>query len=228
MITGSRAGYDSLALHRNLLLDLQMREGTGTVTTHDYAKSHHPMTLVSAPVWADVGLTFAGAPDEITCPGASTADLDFTSEDFSLVVWAYSTDLAGGANMYMNRATLDACGWEWYTANNNLALRTNQAGSRCGASGMGCVVLDTWQCLGMSRSGLVAQAYANGQRVRTLISDGGILDPVACGVQTFRIANNPHDDGFIGTQWRPRIWGRELSDSDFERIFRNERHIFGV
>jgi len=184
------------------------------------------MTLVSSPAWADIGITFADIPDEITCPGADTADLNFTSGDFSLVVWAYPTDL-GSAALFMNRGTLDASGWEWYTANNNLALRTNQAGSRCGASGMGCVVVDTWQLLGVSRSGLVAQAYKNGQRVRTLISAGGLLDPITC-VQTFRIANNPHDDGFVGTQWRPRAWERELSDSDHERIFTNERYIFGV
>ncbi len=226
MITGSRVSYDTLDLHRGILLDLQFREGVGTVTTHDYAKAHHPMTLVDSPTWADVGLTFADIPDEITCPGADSADLNFTSGDFSLVVWAYPTDL-GSAALFMNRGTLNTNGWEWYTANNNLALRTNQAGSRSGASGMGCVVVNTWQLLGVSRSGLVAQAYKNGQRVRTLISAGGLLDPIT-SVQTFRIANNPHDDGYVGTQWRPRIWGRELTDSDHERIFRNERHIFGV
>ncbi len=223
MITGSRLSYDTLDLHRGLILDLQFREGAGDVT-HDYAKSHHPMTLVDDPVWADVGITFQDDPDEITCPGVDTADLNFTSGDFSLVVWAYSTDLAS-ANIYMNRAVLDANGWEWYTANNNLALRTNQAGSREGASGMGCVILNTWQCLGMSRSGLLAQAYTNGQRVRTL--NTGLLDPVT-SAQLFRVGNNPNDNGFEGTLWRPRIWERELADSDFERIFRNERYIFGV
>ena len=223
---GSRVGYDTLELHQGLLLDLQFREGAGAVT-HDYAKPHHPMTLVSAPAWSDIGLTFAGDPDEITCPGASTADLDFTSEDFSLVVWAYSTNL-GSANVYMNRATLDTCGWEWYTANNNLALRTNQAGSREGASGMGCVVLNTWQCLGMSRDGLIGQAYANGRPVYTLHTTAGLLDPVACGAHTFRVANNPHDNGFRGTLWRPRIWDRLLTAGEFAHIFEMERHIFGV
>ncbi len=223
MITGSRLSYDTLDLHRGLILDLQFREGAGDVT-HDYAKPHHPMTLVDDPVWADVGITFQDDPDEITCPGVDSVDLNFTSGDFSLVVWAYSTNL-GSAQIYMNRAVLNASGWEWYTANNNLALRTNQAGSREGASGMGCVVLNTWQCLGMSRSGLNAQAYTNGQRIRTL--NTGMIDPVT-SASMFRVGNNPNNDGFQGTLWRPRIWERELSDSDFERIFKNERHIFGV
>ena len=220
------ASYDRVRLNRGILLDLPFWEGTG-VTTQDWSKNHHPMALAGAPAWAEVGLTFAGAPDEITCPGADSADLDFTSEDFSLVVWAYSTNLSS-ANVYMNRATLDACGWEWYTANGNLALRTNQAGSREGASGMGCVILNAWQCLGVSRSGLVAQAYADGQPVYTLHTAAGILDPVACGAQTFRVANNPHANCFSGTLWRPRVWDRLLLPREFRAVFEGERHIFGV
>ena len=43
--------YDSLAINRNIILDLPFREGIGALYTHDISKPHHQLTMVSAPAW---------------------------------------------------------------------------------------------------------------------------------------------------------------------------------
>ena len=224
-------GFDSIPYNHELLLSLQFREGTGTLT-QDWAKPHHPMTCVGAPAWdtLDSGLgvlTFDGDDDEVQCPGANSADLDLTTENFTLAAWAYHDNMST-SRVIMNRGTLNTCGWEWYTANSNLALRTNQAASREGASGMGFIITDTWQFLVMVRTGLVGLAYLDGVAMFTSQTDNGLLDPVACGAHTFRVGNNPHDNYFEGDLWNTRIWPRVLSASEVQAIFEAERNLFGV
>jgi hypothetical protein len=225
-------GFDNARYNQNLLLSLPFREGTGAVT-RDWSKAYREMTLVNTPPWVHLGndltvLDFTPvALEELTCPGASTLDLDFTTENFSLLAWAYHNDV-GSAHVIMSRGTLDTCGWELYTAVGNLALRTNQAGSREGASGMNIVTAGTWQCLAMVRDGLIGQAYLNGEPRYTLQSTNGLLDPVACGAQTFQIGNNPNTNYFDGYLWNPRIWSRALTKADVYAIFASERGLFGV
>ena len=223
-------GFDNIRYDHDLLLCLPFREAAGTVT-RDWSKVYRPMTFGGAPTWTNLDndltvLDFAD-PAEITCPGADSADLDFTSGDFSLAVWAYHDDI-GSAHVIANRAQLNACGWEWYTATGNLALRTNQAASREGAAAVGCIVTGTWQFLGVTRIGLAAQMYIAGQPFETSHTDNGLLDPVACGVQTFRVANNPNTNYFDGMMWGLRIWNRALAAVEMATIYDTERDLFGV
>jgi hypothetical protein len=189
------------------------------------------MALVGTPTWTnldnDLTVIDFGNLDEITCSGADSADLDFTSDDFSLAVWAYHDDIAS-AHVICNRGQLNACGWEWYTAIGNLALRTNQAGSREGASAVGCITTGAWQFLGVTRDSLVAQMYFNGGAYETAHSTNGMLDPVACGAQTFRVANNPNTNYFDGKMWGLRIWHRVLAAAEMAHLFNQERVLFGV
>ena len=226
-----RPGFDHAELNHQLLLSLPFREGAGA-RTYDWSKANREFTLVSAPPWTnlDNGLTvleFLNVADVLTCPGADTADMDFTSEDFSLMAWAHHDDTSS-AHVIMNRGVLDTCGWEFYTAAGNLALRTNQAGSREGASGLSFVTTNTWQLLGMVRDGLVGIAYLNGIERATLQTDNGLLDPAACGVQTFRVGNNPNTNFFDGMLWNPRVWDRIVSSDEMLSAFEAERHLFGV
>ncbi len=226
-----RPGFDKAASNYQLLLSLPFREGTGAVT-RDWSKAYREFALVSSPPWRNLDndltvLEFVAIADELTCPGADTADLDFTSEDFTLLCWTYHDDTSS-ARVIMNRGVLNTCGWEFYTAMGNLALRTNQAGDREGASGLGFVTTGEWQLLGMVRDGLVGHAYLNGAEQVTLQSDDGLLDPVACGVQTFRVGNNPHSNFFDGMLWNPRVWNRIVSADKMRSIFESERHLFGV
>ena len=224
-------GFDSIPYNQELLLSLQFREGTGT-QTFDYAKPHHPTTVAGIPVWSntDTGLSvlvFDGNDDQVTVTGANSMDLDFTTENFTCAVWAYHDDQSS-AHVIMNRGTLDTNGWEWYTAVNNLALRTNQAGSREGASGMGFIAVDTWQFLVTVRDGLIGRAYCNGEARYTLQSANGLLDPASAGAHTFYVGNNPHTNWYDGMMWNPRLWPRALSAGEIEQMFETERYMFGV
>lgn len=223
-------GFDALQCNRDLLLYTPFREGAGAIT-RDWAKPYHPLALGGTPTWThldnDLTVLDFDTPDEVTCAGADSADLDFTSEDFSLAAWAYHDNVTS-AHVIMNRGQLNVCGWEWYTAVNNLALRTNQAASREGASAIGCIVIGLWQFLAVTRTGLVAQVYVNGLPVPTVHTANGMLDPVACGAQTFRIANNPHTNYFDGKLWGARAWSRKLEASEMLAMFEAERDLFGV
>jgi len=224
-------GFDNWSPNFQLLLSLPFREGTGVVT-RDWSKAYREFALVDAPPWRNLDsdltvIEFIDIADELTCPGADTADMDFTSEDFSLLTWAYHDD-ATSAHVIMNRGVLNACGWEFYTAANNLALRTNQAGSREGASGMGFVTTGMWQLLGMTRNGLVGTAYLNGVEQVITHTVNGLLDPVACGGQTFRVGNNPHSNVFDGKLWNPRVWDRIVPADEMLVMFEAERHLFEV
>ena len=223
-------GFDKKRHNQDLLLFLPFREGAGVIT-QDWAKPYHKMTFGGTPTWTnldnDMTVLDFGNLDEIACTGADSADLDFTSEDFSLAAWAKHDDISG-AHVIFNRGQLNACGWEWYTASGNLALRTNQAASREGASGIGCVTTGTWQFFVATRSGLVAQMYKDAETVAMLHTANGLIDPVACGVQTFRVANNPNSNYFDGMLAWVRVWKRKLSLPEIRSMLEAERGLFGV
>lgn len=225
-------GFDRKRYNQEILLSLRFTEGAGAVA-QDWSKIHRPVALTGSPTWAFLAndltvLEFSGgAADRLTCTGADSADLDFTNENFSLACWCYSTDY-GSASVVMNRGVLDTCGWEWYGYTANLAIRTNQAGDREGATAVGYLEEDAWQFLGFIRYGLVGQMYVNGRSVDTLQTAAGLVDPVACGAQNFLVGNNPHDNGFIGRLWNPRAWARQLSEPEMIAMFEDERGLFGI
>lgn len=227
-------GFDHKWYNQELLISLRFCEGTGT-TTRDWAKAHHPITFGGTPTWQNLAndltvLEFSGpgSGDEVVCAGATSADLDFTNENFSLTCWCYSTSYSN-ASVIMNRGVLDTCGWEWYgAANTNLAIRTNQAGDREGATAVGYLKTGVWQFLGFIRYGLHGQMYIDGRPVDTLQTAAGLLDPVACGAQQFLVGNNPHDNGFTGQLWNPRVWARQLGENEMLAMFEDERGLFGV
>lgn len=225
-------GFDRKRYNQEILLSLRFTEGA-TAITQDWSKIHRPVTLDGSPTWTNLAndltvLEFSGgAADRLICTGANSADLDFTTENFSLACWCYSTDY-GNASVIMNRGVLDTCGWEWYGYVANLAIRTNQAGDREGATAVGVLEEDVWQFLGFIRYGLVGQMYVDGRPVDTLQTAAGLVDPVACGAQQFLVGNNPHDNGFTGQLWNPRIWARQLGEDEMTAMFEDERHLFGV
>jgi len=227
---GSVGGYDRLKLNHNLLLDLRMREGQGTFT-HDWADNHYEMNWQLVPTWTnEVGgassLTFGAALNYLWMAAGASAAFDFTSEDFSMCAWAYPTSGAASCAIF-GRGLLDTGGWEWYQWSTNLAFRSNQAGSRCGATAVGVVVLNQWSFFAFVRQGLWGQAYVNGLPVPMVQSVGGLLDPVTIN-ETFYLANNSHDNNFIGKLWHPRIWNRQLSDREVASIWEAERGLWGI
>ena len=84
-------GYDNVPENEDILLDLPLYEGVGTIT-RDQAKPHHQdVDLILTPTWDTVAGTGLGVitTDGITneylnLAAASCVDLDFTAGDYSI------------------------------------------------------------------------------------------------------------------------------------------------
>lgn len=224
--------YDLLLWNRRLLLDLQTREFVGTLT-YDHSRAHHIMTLHGTPAWRQNAndlnyLDFdAGNPDFIDCPAVATADLDFTSGDFSLACWvAYG---GVGFRYLMARGLTDTDGWEWaITTDNELWLRTSQAAAHQDTTSAEDVVpLTTWTFLATVRDGASVVHYVNG--VQSLGTAGTHVNPLTANRELHVGINDAEAAGFYdGGLWRPRIWSGALSLAQIQSIYRLERGMLGV
>ena len=224
--------YDKFAYNRQLLLDLQTREFTGTLT-YDHARPHHIMTLHGTPTWTQAAsdlnyLDYDSAhPDFLDCPAVNTADLDFTSGDFSLACWiAYG---GVGFRYLMCRGLTDTDGWEWaITTDSELWLRTNQAAAHQDTeSAAGVIPLTTWTFAATVRSGASVVHYVNG--VQSLGTAGTHVNPLTANRELHIGINDAEAAGlYDGSLWRPRIWGRALSAAELLSIYRLERGMLGV
>ena len=233
----ARTFYDSISLNSDILLDLPFREGTGAIT-HDVAKPHHPVTLVSTPTWASLAsnlgvLELDGATEYLQALNADTADLDFMAGDYSLSIWFKWTD-TGSSEILMGRYEVDVSGWETYLytgggSTHYLQLRHHHAGgatTRTGAYSSGWTP-GTWYLFGLSRSGGDAVMYRNGAAVETSVSVGGLIDPETCAqdlVIGTRYTKNA--DWYDGQLWRPRIWDRALTSAEWKVIYELEKRWF--
>jgi hypothetical protein len=234
--------YDNLAYNADILLDLPFREGTGTIT-QDIAKPHHVMTMVDPGAgsfvwgneasgiptleWVRVG---SGVTDGVYIECATCADLDFTTEDYTLMDWIKYTDTSSSISLF-NRGLPYETGWEFYIWSNILQLRHNHAGGATTSTGANYTgiasYIDTWTLVGVSRSGADAQIYINGLPVTTVVSDGGLIDPetsardLVIGSRTTKTS-----DWYDGKMERVRIWGRALSATDWMNIYQVEKVWF--
>jgi hypothetical protein len=236
-------GYDNLSVNHQILLDLPFYEGTGTVT-RDQAKPHHQdVDLVLTPPWGSVALSdigvisFDGTTHEyLELAGANCADLNFTTGDYSIGAWFTWGDGTDDDQTVIGRYVDSTNGWELYLSDNGttdryLTMRHHHAAGA--AVRTACYSedwdYDTWWFVGISRSGIAAQHYRNGAAIATTCSIGGLEDPETCaadlviGIRSTKDANH-----LYGSQWRPRIWDRALSASEWLQIFESERHWFGV
>ena len=251
-------GYDKIAEHSDILLDLPFYEGIGIIT-RDQAKPHHQdVDLKNTPTWGrtqtgeyefsnafdwgfDSGIgigviTLDGANEYLELDNAVSLDLDFMASDYSIGAWIYWTT-GKPSQIIIGRYQLDVGGWELYLfddPNYYLSLRHHHAATLVppvtGNPRSGCYssqwVKNTWHFVGISRSGATAIHHRNGV---ALITTGTLVDPETCaqdlvvGIRFCKTNNN-----FKGSIWRPRVWNRALSASEWLNIFERERHFFGV
>lgn len=225
-------GYDHLSLNYELLVDLLFEEGTGT-NTQDFAKPHHPgCTLTGAPTWQNLGnglgyLDFVpGNPDYVVCLGADTADLNFTSGDFSVAAWIRPDAL--GNREILCRESVNVDGWSfWLDTRGAMTLSTNQAAAAQHTYGrIGDVAIGSWVLVGASRTGATIRIYTNG--VDTTGTPDTHIDPVTAVRNLYVGISNTGVGWYDGDMWRPRIWGRQLPASEFRLMFEMERELFGV
>ena len=226
-------GYDKLSTNSQILLDLPFDEGVGDFI-HDLAKPHHQFATVGPPVWSvtagGIGyLEFGGVADFLECLAADSLDVNFTTEDFTLMAWI-NNPLLGGAQLILNQGEVDVDGWEFFLFGTNISLRTNQAAAHTDISAVAALTASVWQLVAVTRQGASGQFYVNGVAVTTTLG-AGLADAVTCaggnkllvGVQDNEITNF-----FQGMMARPRIWARALTDVEISEIFQRERGGFGV
>jgi len=212
---------------------MPMREGSGAVT-QDIAKPHHVVTLTNAPTWTTIacGLTvlaFDNINQYFQSAAAGTADLNFTSGDYSIVGWVNLTSSVS-SNMVMARYALDVDGWEFYFYNNILSLRHNHASlapTRESCFSLGWSI-STWMFVGLTRRGLYPKMYRNGVPVTVTYDVLGMRDPDTANRKLLNCRFTEGSDFLNGSAWNYRIWGRELSGYEMWRLFEMERHLFGV
>ncbi len=229
--------FDRDSLDSQLLLSLPMREGAGTLGTADVAKPHHPVLMTHAPAWTQLSpsgaycLAFDGANDYMSCLGASSADLDFTSGDFSIACWAYLT--VGSSDILVGRYLTDVSGWEVYFTEGpptyfNLRCHHGGVPARTSANCQGWVA-STWTLFGISRSGAYPLFYFNGIQQAMSYDAGGIQNPVTDAHDlVIGINNGKNANHLNGRIQGLRIWGRCLTPLEQRSIWLRERHLFGV
>jgi hypothetical protein len=226
-------GYDNPRFNHELLLDLQLKEGTGTLT-QDWAKGHTaPNTLVGTPAWTPLAnelmvLDFDPGPprDYIIILAADSLDLDFTTGDFSGAAWFYP-HAYGNRYIFNHGATTE--GWDFYivAATGEMRFTTWQAAASQHSDGQP-LTLNTWQLVGFTRDGAVARVYTNGQDVTAVF--GTHVDPATAAANNFYIGcTDLVGAGWLdGYLWRPRIWGRALTAAEMLAIYELERGLLGV
>ena len=224
--------YDNLDINTNILLDLPFREGIGTIT-HDVAKPHHTVDLINTPTWTalDSGLMtldFNGTSEYLEASNASTADLGFTSGDFSIGGWFNWAD-GDESQIIIGRYELDVGGWEVYLYDNPnwyLTLRLHHAGgvevrTACYSSGW---TQDTWHFMGISRTGSTAIMYRNGVALTTT----GVLEDAEATTKDLVVGCRfTKDDDYFKNKMRGmRAWSRALSADDWLAICNIESRWF--
>jgi hypothetical protein len=227
-------GYDNLRTNQEMLLDLQMREYTGTLT-QDWAKPYHAgATLTGTPTWQLLGndLTYLdfnlANPDSIIILAAASADLDFTAGAFSGAVWI-APDAYGNRYLYHKSSAGNGWGFWINSASPYLVFTTEQAGptyqSTEGGAGL---ILTTWQLVGFTRSGATARLYLNGRDVTATAATH--VNPASAAAANFTIGTTTGGGAgkYDGDMWRPRIWGRALAAWEMRAIYAYERDLFGV
>lgn len=227
-------GFDNYRPNQGLLLDLQMRETTGT-TTADFAKPYHgPNTLVGTPTWAVLGndltyLSFNPAnPDRVVILATDSTDLDFTTSSFSGGMWIYPDNYG---NRYLMHKSTAGNGWAfWISATSPyLVFTTEQAGPTYQSTDGGAnLVLSAWQFVGFTRTGAVGRVFLNG--VDVTAAPATHVNPVSAAASDFYIGTTVGAGAgwYDGRMWRARIWNRALAAWEMAAIYENERHLFGV
>lgn len=234
-------GYDKLAINHEILLDLPFREGVRAIT-RDVAKPHHQdVDLIDTPTWEALAsglgvISLNGTSEYLELANAACADLDFISGDYSLGCW-FNWASGDDSQIIIGRYELDVGGWELYLyddPNLYLTLRHHHAGtiveehprSACYSGGW---TQGVWHFMGVSRSESSAVFYRNGVALATAFSVGGLVDPETCAQDmVIGVRFDKGSNHFKGKLWRPRIWGRALSEGEWKQLFEYERHWFGV
>ena len=227
-------GYDNDPIMQGILLDLQFKEGTGTVT-NDWAKPHHPdVTLTGPPAWSSEGdlpvLDFnAATPDYVSIANADAADLTFTTGNFSGAIWIKPDIITTFVVMAKGTPNgVGADGWTFTNIAGALYLYTTQGIGAWQASITPAILTTgSWFFIAFSRDGDSVRIYVNGVDVTS--TPGTHIDP-AVSTDNFTIAIDSTEAGgkFDGNMGKLRLWGRAVEEKEWLELFERDRDKFGI
>ncbi|MBA7592527.1 hypothetical protein ES708_34714 [subsurface metagenome] len=149
---------------------------------------------------------------EITAP-----QLNFTSEDFSLVA-TIKVDSLPGLQSLFRRGLINFDGWEFFIyGNGRIYVYTSQSGERqYSHSPNGSIVINTWYTVGFSRAGASITLYKNGLDVT--LRPGFHVDPLT-STRTAKIGidDNLTDYPFDGRIDNLIVYNRALDATEHKR-----------
>lgn len=231
-------GYDKHRINHQLVLDLTMEEVTGAAGDYifDRARPHHPALLHGGTIgWTQLpsGLYVmdftSGSPDWLDIGAAASADMDFTTENFSVGAWVNPDSLAANLSI-MCRGLLDTDGWHCQVLmDGSIVFFTNQAAAdQYSQSPTGLITVGTSALVGFSRDGASVRCYINGLDVTE--TAGAHTNPLTANRELhICIYDNETGSPWDGQMWRPRVWsGLALEGWEWLELFNMERDWFGV
>lgn len=171
-------------------IKLDMALGVGSGSTLFDKSRYRSHGVITTATWA-TGLHGKALdfnydnPDYVTIPAAHT-QLNFTSEDFSLIV-RLKYDRMSTVGLIFCRGESNVSGWHFYArATGEIRFTSCQLGAtQISYSAIGEVALATWYTLGFSREGDTVKVYKNGVDVTSV--SGTHIDPASSAY-----------DGYIG------------------------------
>lgn len=188
--------------------------------------NHAAWTQRSTSIWT---VALDGGDDYVQVPAASSKQLNFTSEDFTLMCWAYSPGMVAACYI-MGQGATDVDGWGLFCFVNNLSLRLNQAAGHTDISAVNGFADDLWQLVAVTRTGNTGQFYCQGVAIAT-IGGGGLADAVSVAGGNkllFGIADNELTNAWDGSLEKPRAFSYALSAAEHYSYFEAERRWFGI
>lgn len=255
-------GFDNYIINQQLLLAYPFREmtpGVGAATAGeivlDRAKPHHLGTLIDAGTgsmnWGAVASGFPylefiptlGVPANwvwVEILAAAAADLDFTTEDFTLLAWIYLANL-GAIHTIMCYGAQNVAAGGGYQFSTAFSTPSRIAFATCQTTNIQTITSEaeidatTWHLVGATRDGAVGKVYIDGQDRTTsaddLVNPATQTEPFHIGVRQIETTGVgiDYDTPFEGYIAYPRVWGsRCLTDEIMLAIWNSERHWFGV
>lgn len=150
------------------LLDKSRYRSHGTISGADWATGLHGKCL-------DFVST---VPDYVVIPAAHT-QLNFTTEDFSLVMRLYADTLVDNAELFL-RGRHNADGYRFLVnAVGQLSIFTYQlAANQQSFTGLAAMAAGAWYTIGFSRAGASGRLYSNG--VDVTVVPAVHIDPLTC------------------------------------------------
>lgn len=142
---------------------------------------------------------------------------DFTSSDFSLLVWAYLRSLPGSSCFAIGHGATNTSGYSLeITSAGEVRFRTNQAGANTNVvSTTAPVDVEGWYHLAAVKIGATGYGYVNGE----LVTSGALSNPVASGGSTSVGANSAGAAQFLdGAIDEPAFFNRGLTQEQIREL----------